>query len=198
MRRLLLVVTLLGLATLRVAGAEGPGPPPAPAARTRQGLPSMLSIATLGKVIAEGVGYGGLRLGDSGREVAARWGQTDCTPQGSCWSCAYAVVEDPNTTGELVVVLVEADRIVLFAVLPVPHARVVPLRTTAGIGITATEDEVQRAYGPPEAEIREWILYPSRGVGFALSRHPVVKLIVVFPPGTPAERVLDQLGGGRR
>ena len=196
MGRLLLLVTLL--AAPLVAGAEGPGPPPAPAARTRQGLPNTLSTATLSKAITEGVGYGGLRLGDSGTQVAARWGQTDCTPQGPRWSCAYAVVEDPNTTGELVAVLLEADRIVLFAVLPVPHARVVPLRTTAGIGVTATEDEVRRAYGPPEAEVREWILYPSRGVGFALTRHPVVKLIVVFPPGTPTERVLDYLGGGRR
>jgi hypothetical protein len=190
-RRLSLVV-LLGLATLRAAGAEGPGSPPAPAAGVRQGLPTMLSTATLGKVITEGV-----RLGDPAARVAARWGQTDCTPQGTRWTCVYAVAEDPNTTGELVAVQLEADRIVLFAVLPVPHARVIPLRTTAGIGTTATEDEVRRAYSPAEAAIREWLLYLSRGVGFALTRHEVVKHIVVFPPGTPAERLLDDLGGGQ-
>jgi hypothetical protein len=157
--------------------------------------PSSCSAGERARSSPRGVGYGGLRLAGRQRHRGRRaLGPDRLHPQGTRWSCVYAVAEDPNTTGELVAVLLEADRIVLFAVLPVPHARVTPLRTTAGIGITATEDEVRRAYGPPEAAIRGCILYSSLGVGFAITRDEIVRFIVVFPPGTPAERLLDNVG----
>jgi hypothetical protein len=140
-------------------------------------------------VIRPGDGAGPVVLGMSEEEMERAMGKPAQPPagiKGSRYEWAYPdkgmavpfTKAEPRKAG--VILAGHA-----FGVQPVVSEGEFPWRTEEGLGMGSTADEVQRAYGPPEADEQphaqpHWRLlsYTSRGIQFGLSDGRVVWIVV--------------------
>jgi hypothetical protein len=139
-----------------------------------------------GQVIDDGVGYGGIRIGDAESSLRAAWGPTPCGtgPQGTAYM--YAVMRMPDQAVDMVWVHVQGGRVAAMVFVPAPHAgkdRMIPLQTRQGIRVGTTLSDVERSYGRADTRTTASIRYGPRGVGF-IHRGSHVIGIAIFAPGT--------------
>lgn len=162
----------------------------------------ILDVSVTGEVIDDGVGYGGIRIGDAESSLRAAWRPTVCGagPQGTAYM--LAVMRTPDQAVDMVWVSVQAGRVAAMAFVPAPHAgedRMIPLRTRQGVHVGMTLADVERGYGPPDARssasVAPWHprrrLHPSgtprdghrhlRAGDQPGSRKDVTLLVVLFP-----------------
>jgi hypothetical protein len=105
-------------------------------------------------------------------------------PQGTTY--LYAVMRKSDQAVEMVAAHVSGGRVVAMAFLPAPHAgldRMIGLRTRQGVRVGMTLADVERGYGPADAQSFAAVRYGSRGVGF-IHREKYVMGIAIFEPGT--------------
>ena len=184
LREVVLAVLVVAPAVLLVptGPAGGQSTPPA----CPQGDLGILDVSVTGELIDDGVGYGGIRIGDAESALRAAWGPTMCGtgPQGTAY--LYAVMRTSDQAVEMAAVHVLGGRVVAMAFLPAPHAgvdRMIGLRTRQGVRVGMTLADVERGYGPADAQSFAAVRYGSRGVGF-IHRERYVMGIAIFAPGT--------------
>src|SRR5262249_20192544 len=89
-------------------GAPSTSAPPCIA----RGLPTVLAMQQLGDAIQDGVGYGGVRVGDTVWELVRRWGGGDCPASSPEPTYRYVASRSANGDGgELVVVQIRRGRV---------------------------------------------------------------------------------------
>jgi hypothetical protein len=143
-------------------------------------------VGSRGTAIDEGVGYGGIRIGDPEATLQARWGLSPCRGPTGDELHIYGAIREADQAVELVMVRVDAGRIAAMTFLLAPHAgiaRAIGFTTRAGIRAGMSAREVVQAYGPPEVTMDRIVLYVSHGVGFAHLNGRIVG-IAIFAPGT--------------
>jgi hypothetical protein len=158
--------------------------PPSPGCPPNQ--LGILDVSVTGQVIDDGVGYGGIRIGDAESSLRAVWGPTPCGtgPQGTAYM--YAVMRVPDQAVDMVWVHVRGGRVAAMVFVPAPHsgeARMIPLRTRQGIHVGMTLADVERGYGPPAARSSASVRYGTRGLGF-IHQGGYVMGLAIFAPGT--------------
>jgi hypothetical protein len=128
--------------------------------------PTVLPRERVGDVIEDGVGFGGVRLGMTDRELIAVWGETilNHNPEGR-----YSVRLFRLSTGEYVVVYLSKDKVTLIKVAIPPSGRTlarVPLRTSRGVELGDPLERVEKLYGTAERHNDAYSAYPSQGIAF--------------------------------
>jgi hypothetical protein len=176
--------------TARPGVTRTPDDAPSSAFCVARDWPALLDKQRFGDAIQDGVGYGGVRVGDPLTELVRRWGAEGCSISASELTYGYLTGED-----ELVGVRVKQGRVFMLVFGLPPHGgrhgvrRVPPsLTTSLGIELLGTLAEVRRAYGAPDVETRRTAIHTRRGIGFLGpfdKLDPRVLGVVVFAPGTP-------------
>ena len=150
LREIALAVLVVAPAVLLVptGPAGGQSTPPA----CPQGNLGILDVSVTGELIDDGVGYGGVRIGDAESAFRAAWGPTICGtgPQGTAY--LYAVMRSSDQAVEMAAVHVLAGHVVAMVFLPAPHAgvdRMIGLRTRQGVRVGMTLADVDAAMARP-------------------------------------------------
>jgi len=154
----------------------------ASAQRSTQPSARLLSRSLLGDIIEDGIGYGGIRIGNTEKELLAKWGSpAQITPDPPQQNYLYSL-----DSGEFISVQIKNGRVEAMLLLlhsPVPPA---PLKTKRGVGLGSPFAELKKIYGNPEKQEGSTVLYVSQGVGFQ-SEGGLVAAIIVFQPGKPPQ-----------
>jgi hypothetical protein len=185
LRHVALALLVVAPAVLLVpADRAGGQSPPSPACPRNQ--LGMLDVSVTGDMIDDGVGYGGVRIGDAESALRAAWGPTVCGtgPQGTAYM--FAVIRTSDQAVDMVWVHVRAGRVASMLFVPAPHAgvdRMIGLRTRQGVRVGMTLADVERGYGPPDVRSFGSVRYGARGVGFIHQESHVMGL-AIFAPGT--------------
>ena len=119
-----------------------------------RGTIRLLPVDQLGLVIEEGVGYGGVRIGDSETTLLGQWGPTLCGDNPDGRDRMYAVWRAADQAIEVLFVRTQGGRVLWIGTMPAPHAgfaRAIGVKTRAGVRLETPLSQVEQTYGPPEA-----------------------------------------------
>jgi hypothetical protein len=185
LRQVVLALLVVAPAVLLVPADRAGGQSPPPACPRNPGI---LDVSVTGELIDDGVGYGGIRIGDAESALRAAWGPTSCGtgPQGTAY--LYGILRASDQAVDMVAVRVLAGRVVAMGFLPAPHAgvdRMIGLRTRQGVRVGMTLGDVERGYGPAPTRSVMSVRYDSRGVGFMQQESYVIGIVIFAPRTSP-------------
>jgi hypothetical protein len=127
---------------------------------TRQ--PVVLARSLFGRVIEDGVGYAGIRIGMTSEELARAWGPMVGARAGQM----YDVRTFRLDTGETMNVMLKGERVESLQFDDSRRPGEAPLSTSQGVEMGDLADRVRSVYGEPEQRNRAFFYYYAEGIAF--------------------------------
>lgn len=137
-----------------------------------------LSRSQVGETIEDGVGFGRIQIGSKESDLFSKWGSTKAGPNSSGKVYLYSL-----ETSALLLVQVKNGQVDWIAFVFNVFGSPPWIKSTKGVKLGSSPEEVKTAYGEPGYQKGYAMLYRSQGIGFYIENNKFVFEIVVFKPG---------------
>jgi hypothetical protein len=121
------------------------------------------------KIVIPGSRAGNIKIGNNFSNVINTWGAPDS-------------VENRGTDNEIKIVKYKRKAMNIIVVDEIIQGVIInsyKFRTTEGIGVDSTYQQVIKTYGSDFKRVKDSIMYESRGIGFYIHNNKVIEIIVV-------------------